>query len=249
MPSLSKAGIRFCLLAGSGLLALLVGGGCHATKSVPPAAVAIPTSATVSLLQPDVQVLIMGYDAGDELVDLTYPRVVSKNQAARDVTAIAQAADLPSADIDISNGVMPMRGVKSASMTSATFMTTGAIPDGSTSFRIEPWIIALRSYPNVAITYMMPTDFAFNGLRTFQDENVQIALDQQGQSYTYHVHVLNNNFSELNLPLMQPSPQVIQYAKAEDHNASTTRVVGLILLSVIAAGAGFAVYVLLSRLH
>jgi hypothetical protein len=246
LPSLRVARFRLSVLVICGSLALVVSACGTRPQSQPLKAVLV---APMLLVQPDVQVLILRDGFGHEMVDLTYPMVVPRDQAKRDVDAIAQAASLPSSNLDITDAALPLAGVKSTEMTSATFETMGAIPEGSTSFRIEPWIIALRSYPNVAITYMMPPAFIFNGLRTYQDGNVQIALDHEGQSYTYHVRVLDNNFDHLNLPLMQPDPQAIEYAQAREQHSSTMRVVGLILLSVTAAGAGYAVYVLLSRLH
>jgi hypothetical protein len=201
------------------------------------------------IVQPDVQVLIMRDAVGNEMVDLTYPRVVPRNQALRDVDSIIQSANLPSSDVDITNSALPMAGVKPPDMTSATFDTTESAAASSTSFWIEPWIVALRAYPNVAITYMMPRQFLFNGLRTYQDKNVQIALVQNGESFTYHVHVLDSSFDHLNLPLTQPDPKAMQYAQAQERKGMTVRVVGLVLLSVVAAGAGYSVYVLLSRLH
>jgi hypothetical protein len=210
---------------------------------------ALTISPPTGLVQPNVQIVVLRDAFGHELVDVTYPMVVPKTQAERDVAAIIQAANVHENDLDITNSALPLAGAKSDIMTSATFETDGVVPEGATGFRLEPWIVALRSYPNVAITYLMPPEFVFKGLRTFQDSNVQIALDRKGQSYTYHIRVLDSNFNQLNLPMTQTDLNATTYAQVHDRRTSTLRIAGLIVLSAVAAGAGYAVYVLLSRLH
>ena len=238
---------RFVLIAAAALLAALLGGCGHAPTVADLPSVAQPV--VLPAVQPDIQVLILRNQAGPDLVDITYPEVVPSVQAHKDVDSIAQAASLTHGDLDISNSPLKLAGVKPIPMTSATFAASENVPDGATTFRLEPWILALRGYRNLAITYLMPPQFVFNGLRSYQDRNVQIALAQNGQSYTYHVHVLDSTFQRLNLPLMQPDPRAVEYAEAQQRRETDARMIGLVLVSIVAAAAGYGVYTFLSRMH
>ena len=133
-------------------------------------------------------------------------------------------------------------------MTSVTFQTAGVTPSGGdTTIRLEPWAVGLRSYRTLAVTYIMPSTFKFNGLRTYQDNHVQIALDQEQSTLTYHIHVLDGgNYTNLGLPLTQAAQQMQQ---AGLQPRRKLKLLGILVVGLVAAGVGYAVYMLLSRLH
>ncbi len=198
-------------------------------------------------VRPDVQVLIMRDPWSRQMMSLTYPGLVPKAQAQGDVIQISKAANVAATDVSITNDALPLNGAKPIPMTGAVFEAPGVMPENETTFRLEPLIIALKGYKNLAITYIMPPGFVFNGLRSFSNRNVQIALDRRDSTYTYKVHVSDPNFDKLNLPLMQPTPDQMRYADTSERRQSIFRVLGLVLVSALAATVGYAVYALLSR--
>ena len=210
---------------------------------------ASPANTQGHVQQPDVQVLVAPGPSGQEMVDLTYPKVITRPQATGDVAAVAKAANVQVGNMEITNSAVTLRGVKPTPMTSATFITQGMLPTAGkgTAFHIEPWIVALRGYPFLAITYLMPPQFAFNGLRSYRSSDVEVWLDQRGATYTYHVHVLNPQLTKLNLPLTQPDMRQTQLAENRQRQMRI-RILGLVLVGAVAVAAGYSVYTLLSRL-
>ncbi len=211
------------------------------SRAAPPPA---PPSASATYGQPDVQVLIVPAPGGD-MIDLAYPGVVPPVQAERDVTAVLHAGGWHTSDVDISNDALPVQGRAAIPMTGVTFQIVGATPaPGETTIRLEPWAVGLRAYRTIAVTYILGPDFKFNGLRAYQDSHVQIALDQEQSTLTYHVRILDGGrFSSLGLPLTQPAPQTSPYSPPK------LNWMGILVVGLAAAGVGYAVYTLLSRLH
>ena len=206
-----------------------------------------PAPAGQAYGRPDVQALIFP-TAGGDMIDLTYPGVVPPLQAERDVTALLHAGGWHTTDVDISDEALPVQGRAPVPMTSVTFQTEGVTPAaGQATVRLEPWAVGLRIYRTLAVTYIMPPDFKFDGLRNYQDNHVQIALDQEQSTLTYHIRVLDGgNFSSLSLPLTQSS-QMMEQAGGQSHRK--LKLLGILVVGLVAAGVGYAVYTLLSRLH
>ncbi len=215
-----------------------------ASQASPPVS---PAPAGQAYGRPDVQALIFP-SAGGDMIDLTYPGVVPPVQAERDVTALLHAGGWHTTDVDISDEALPVQGRAPVPMTSVTFQTVGVTPaQGQATIRLEPWAVGLRGYRTLAVTYIMPPGFKFDGLRTYQDSHVQITLDQEQSTLTYHIRVLDGgNFSSLGLPLTQSSQQMDQ---ADAHSHRKLKLLGILVVGLVAAGVGYAVYTLLSRLH
>jgi hypothetical protein len=211
------------------------------------AGLATPAWANALGEQPDVQVLLLGDPAGQEMVDVTYRNIVPPAQVQRDLAAIAAATGTTCVGVDISNKALPLAGVRATPMTGVTFVTAGSEPIGSTTLRLEPWIVALKNYPKISVTYIVPPQFAFNGLRTYKDDHVSIQLVQNNSTFSYRVRVLDPRFDRLNLPLMQPTAEQIRLSAAE-RRLNSFRLIGLVVLSAFAAALGYGVYTLLSRL-
>jgi hypothetical protein len=198
--------------------------------------------------QPDVQAIIMRGANGTDMVNITYPKIIPASQAARDVAALAQDANLGAVNVDVTNAAEKLDKIKATPMTSATFAAHGIMPDENreTAFRLEPWVVALKNYHAMTITYVMDRDFGFNGLRQFRNNNVEIALEREGNAYTYRVLVVDPRFDRLNLPFLQADANHIVVAQAP---AKRPWYIAAILgISAIAAGFGYAVWAFLTKM-
>lgn len=198
--------------------------------------------------QPDVQAIIMHGPGGTDLVDLTYPKVIPASQAAHDVAALAQDAGLGSVQVDVTNHAEKLPKLKTTPMTSATFTVSGILPDDNheTAFRLAPWVMAFKGYRTVTITYLMNQEFGFDGLRQYRDNNVDIELDRRGDAYTYRVAIIDPHFDHINLPFLQPDSH--STVTAVPPSRKPWIVAGFIAVSAIAAGLGYGVWALLSKI-
>jgi hypothetical protein len=202
---------------------------------------------------PDVQVLVFGPKTGVDQVNITYPTVVPRAQVARDINSLAALSSWPMGGVLIQNTAMPLIGVKAVPMTSVTFDAQGAVRNDQKAFWLEPFVVALRPYKKLSISYMVPKEFAFSGLQNYSDSHVHIALQRHGLVYTYLVAIDNPNFTRLNLPMWQPTSgvqaDVVRQASLQ-HRARSLRVLkfaSLALVGALAVLVGFGVYAMLSR--
>lgn len=203
---------------------------------------------------PDVQVLVLSNLSGLDQVDITYPVVVPRAQVKRDLDALSAASSWPMGGIQVSNSALPLSGVKTTPMTSVTFAAQGLVRKGQKWFQLEPFVVALRPYKRLTLTYMMPKQFAFAGLHDYADSHVHITLDRRGSVYTYLVSIADPNFQRLNLPLLQ-APTNLQAASPLQQaqvvrpaqRLRTLKVAGVIVVGALALLVGLGVYVVLSR--
>jgi hypothetical protein len=199
--------------------------------------------------QPDIQAIVMKGPGGSDMVNITYPKVISASQAARDVAALAQNCNLGSVNVDVSNQSETLKTIKTQPMTSATFAAKGMMPDENheTAFHLEPWVESLKNYHVITITYMLNKDFGFNGLRQYHDNNVAIALDRQGNAYTYRIVVLNPNFTHIKLPFLQSDADKATYARIPP-TKKPWYIAAILAIGAIAAGCGYGVWAILTKI-
>ncbi|HEX5323941.1 MAG TPA: hypothetical protein VFW40_09155 [Capsulimonadaceae bacterium] len=237
----------FALLVAS--LATPVFAGGHREALVYPNKIPQPALAQAA---PDVQVLIVSEVNGVDEVNITYPSLVPRAQAVRDLSALASVSSWPIGDIQMQNSAMNLIGVKAAPMTSVTFAAKGAVRKEQKWFLLEPFVVALRPYRKLTISYMVPKTFTFAGLHDYSDTHVHISLQQHGLVYTYKVAIDNPNFNRLNLPLLQ-SPMsatgIVRQAALPQRERSlrALRLAGIVLIGALAVLVGFGVYAVLSR--
>lgn len=187
---------------------------------------------------PDVLLLVYQRPGLGDQVDVTYAHTVPREQAQRDLQALAQAAGWTVKRSKITDGVPPVQG-RSGAMTSASFVVAHAIDDTTHAFPLEALITAFRPYKRLALVFFVASGFQFQGLGQYADKNVRVTMEQHGSAYTYQIQILNAGFDRLNLP--QPNP-----GEARANRRSPL----LLLLAVLAAAvaAGAVVYFATARL-
>lgn len=208
------------------------------------AAAAAPPHATASQ-QPDVLVLVFTVPGGPDQVGLTYPGLVPHAQVIRDVHAIQTATGWNVSGVHIADLPPPIKKSKQK-MTGVDFVVPSAVNPQARYLPIEPFVNSLRSYHHVTVTYLVGSEFGFEGLRHYADNHVKVALDQHGSTYTYQIFYHDGRFGHLNLPRYQLANTSGQVAQA----APSSRRVNpwlIALVAVAAVGAGCIVYAVFTR--
>lgn len=189
-----------------------------------------------------------GDSMGEDHVTFTYAREVSDQDAQRDFLAYSKVSSRTLHQVQVTTGRTPLSGASSPKMTCTTFTTLALIRPGAGHFDIEPFIVALKAYRHIRLSFIVPAGYTFSGLRTYKDRYVSISVDPQssdaGATYTYDVHVIDPSFKSLNLPTWQASPEAEKTAaiQTDERKRLAIKIVGIILIGGIAAVAGYFVY-------
>lgn len=198
---------------------------------------AAQTTAQVSD-RPDVLVVVYQRpDIGDE-VGITYAHLAPRAQVQGDLQALARASGWTMTQLHTSNGPPASPG-RLRPMTSASFVAPNVIQNETHSLPVEVFVTAFRSYKRLNLIFITASDFQFQGLRQFADNNVKIKQEQHGSAYTYQIQILNSQFDRLNLTPTTP----------QGANARRRSPLVLFLGILGAAGvAGLLVYLFTARL-
>jgi hypothetical protein len=195
--------------------------------------------------QPDVLVIIFAVPGGPDQIGLTYPGIIPHAQAQRDVKAIQQATGWNISGVQITDLPPPIEK-PSGKMTGVNFVAPGAVPLGSRYLPVEPFVNSLRSYHHVTLTYLVGAGFGFEGLRSYGDSHVKIALDQRGSTYTYQILYHDGRFGHLGLPRYQLSSADAKSSALTDHRRTVNPWL-VALIAVAAVGAGCIAYAVFAR--
>ena len=193
---------------------------------------------------PDVLVLVYQRPGMGDQVNITYPRLIPHAQAQRDVAALAQAAGWTPGASRITDAAPPVQGRgKISAMTSVALDAPNVVQNETHAFPLEAFIRAFRSYKRLVLVFFVASEFQFQGLKQFADNDVQIAMEQHGSAYTYQIQILNPQFDHLNLPQSQPA------GGAAKGTAARRSPLVLFLGILGAAGVtGLLVYLVMARL-
>ncbi|MGI4788216.1 MAG: hypothetical protein ACRYFS_05135 [Janthinobacterium lividum] len=189
---------------------------------------------------PDVVIVVYQQPGGADQVDITYAQTVPHTQASQDIAALTQATGWQISTSSIKDAYAPME-TRLGAMTSIEFQVPGVIQDSTHSFPVETFTKAFHSYKRLNIVFFVSPQFQFQGSRAYADNDIKMALDQQGTTYTYQIEILSPNFGSLPL-----ASSVSAVQTGTDHRASGR----IILLGILVAAAliGLAVYFLTARL-
>ncbi len=208
--------------------------------------------------RPDVQIVVMGHPTGQWAVSVVYPRVVSKavmqNHLKRLLAVSGWKAsgkpEFETRGIRKNDGRRIDRaGATDPPMSSVTFLTASPVVDWQNSvLPVEPFARAFRDLNRVYVTFFVPGRFPFRGLRRHSDQNLDVALTEDGGAYTYILNIKNHNLEALDLPRFQVTvpPEKVRSASVPK-KAETQRLVGTALVVLLAAVAGSLMYVWANR--
>lgn len=130
-------------------------------------------------------------------------------------------------------------------MSSASFQIAAPIIDYTQgTLALEPFLKAFRDVQRVNVTYLVPGQFTFRGMRQYADNRVEVSLSALEGAYTYQVTLKDHRFETLNLPLREVARQE-SYRVVQNTSAPPQRLLlgtGIVALAALGiAGIAYAV--------
>jgi len=191
---------------------------------------------------PDVLCLVYQRPGLGDQIDITYSHIVPREQAHRDIGALAKATGWIIDNGKMTNAVPPVQN-KIGPMTSVTFEVPNAIQNETHTLPVEAFILAFRPYKTLALIFIVDSSFQFAGIRHYEDSHVNFQLDQRGSAYTYRVTILNDQFDHLDI-LAATQTMKIGTLPPKSHRFPVLPLLGIIGMAV---GAGIIVYLIVSN--
>jgi len=207
---------------------------------------------------PDVQIMVMVAPAGGSVATV-YPQEVPHAQTEARLKRLAlsgwQVEGLTYEDrrLERNGSASKSPSVRKAAkelppapiMSSASFqLNTSVVDYAQGTLTLEPFLSAFRDVRRVNVTYLVPGQFNFRGLRQFSDNRVDISLVALEGSYTYQVVLKDHGFERLNLPLIE-GPGQENARVAQNTSAPPQRLLlgtGIVALAALGiAGIAYAV--------
>lgn len=207
-----------------------------------------PAAPAMSATVPDVQILVApGPSPSSWLVAAVYPREVPRtavtNQLGQLVSVSGWSMGAPQFTDKSLDPTKPSGTENNPRMSSVSFQATGNLVDyRDGTLALEPFIRAYRDLNRLNVTFLVPGQFNFQGLRSYSDKNIALMLSGEQGAFTYVVNIKNHQLDVLNLPKRQAD--VVATAPQE---ARRPRVAGwvipslVVLAALVAAGVAYVV--------
>ncbi|MHB0912864.1 MAG: hypothetical protein ACYC2Y_05380 [Armatimonadota bacterium] len=194
-------------------------------------AVAIPSFAARQDM-PNVLVWVYAANPDGSLVSITYPNVMKRDRAERDLKKLLAETGWRAGNINITDDSVMASGEHP--MTSVEFSAGPTMDPTGRTLPIEPIVKAFRNSKQIAIVYVVPQNFVYEGPGDFENKYVKIALARGSDTYSYDITIKDSDFKDLGLP----KPGV----KAEG------RRFGMVHIFVLAVAVAVAAYFLTRRI-
>jgi hypothetical protein len=202
---------------------------------------------------PDLQVLVFSGDgSGQDSLVLTYGDVVPQTQVVSDLADLNEQLHISVAQAKVTNSALPMPGIQTPAMTSISVPAPGALPLTGGALPVASLIVALRQYRRIEMTFIMPPNYVYSGVRNYSDKNLSLAMVQSGATYTFNVTIANSDFSTIVLPSSvvmgtarypgEPTPLLTSTSVVE-------RMLVLVLVFAAAGLIGWGVYATMVRMQ
>jgi len=188
---------------------------------------------------PDVLVLVLSGMGPFDQVSINYTSALPEQEALKDIDALARETSWLVRDTKVTTAGSSTPGARPT--TSSVFRTPPLPSSRDGTLPLEPFVSVLRRFPSIEVDYLVASQFAFRGLKEFENEWVKIDLKQSGNSYLYRVRVKDKGFRRLGLPLVQPRP-------AAPRRAGTPAGARVLIIIGLAIAAAAVVYLAAARL-
>ena len=127
-------------------------------------------------------------------------------------------------------------------LSTLSFVTTAPLAKADGSLVLEPFILALREFSRVQITYNVPDVFTYTGSPSFEKGGVKVTLTKQPGALNFLAEIANHQVAALPVPrAADPTPAPARSAPASG------RILGTALVILLALGAGLVAFGLLAR--
>jgi hypothetical protein len=200
--------------------------------------VALAFSLPALAQKPEAQVLIASGLPGRWQVSLSLQRDESREKLLARLEALTN--QLPGKVGAIETTRRPLGPV---TLSTLSYVTAAPLVSPSGDMAVAPFVIALRDFDRVQVTYMTPSGFTYKGPHEFTDNGVRITVDPQPGALSFLATITNHQVEQLRLP---PAPTPAP-AKAPARRVDAGRILGIGLVILLAAGAAFVTFGLLNR--
>jgi hypothetical protein len=148
-------------------------------------------------------------------------------------------------------GLPNQDGSQTPPMTSFTLKVKDAAPLDTGRLPVDKIILGLRAYHRLAITYIMPPRYMYNGFHKFSDKDVSISVTQSYSNCSFVVQIFNQNMTSLTLPVADAVAIASQKSAQQARGRATMlwRAGGIIFLSAFAVLIGWGVYTALAKMQ
>ncbi|MGC4047648.1 MAG: hypothetical protein QM758_27965 [Armatimonas sp.] len=135
------------------------------------------------------------------------------------------------------------RQIGPVTFSTVSFITAAELVNSKGDMAVAPFVVALRDLDRVQVTYMTPEKFTYKGVRQFTDNGVTITVDSQPSALSYLAEIKNHNVTGLNPPITETTAP----KTASRSTMGTGRILGVLLVILLAIGAAFVTFGLLQR--
>ncbi|MCE5198212.1 MAG: hypothetical protein ABFD54_07710 [Armatimonadota bacterium] len=167
------------------LFVLIVGGKCAWAVDSPSAS-------------PDVLVLVLNGMGAYDQVSINYTGEIPDKQVKADLAEWVRLSGLPVHGGEIASDT---NGPGAKPTTSVSFQTTNVVNAANGTLSLDPFVTALRRFKNIQVNFLVASQFQFKGIGNFENDYVDVKLNQSGNSYQYKIKIKNSDFKRAGLPL------------------------------------------------
>lgn len=189
---------------------------------------------------PRVLVFLQATGTGNDLVSITYPGVLSRDEAKADLDRLIAETGWKVSNVQISS--IPEAPNEHNAVTSIDFTTPAVVNLASGGLLVEPFVKTFRRLVRIDLVYIVPSDFSFVGLKHFENKFVKIVLQRGTNTYRYSILIKNQAFGDLNLPFLQPE-KPDEAAREVEPERRTAKIWTCILILGLAFTAGGITYI------
>ena len=164
-------------------------------------------------------------------ISINYAAPASEKDARADLYTLARVSGWA-----VKNGRVSSRSTpgQSGPIVSSLFYSDQIVDAKSGILPIEPFVVTLKRFGELEITYVQTPPMRFRGLEDFENRLVKIQMSRTGGSYRYRVRIKDGSFERLDLPLTQAAARAPEPAVR-----AGPRVFAALLHALLGAAAAF----------
>jgi hypothetical protein len=191
------------------------------------------------LLGPDVLVLVQSGFSYKDTISISYSGSVSDAQVRKDIESLIKSAGWAMSQAQVSTE--DTNAPDSRASTSVTFQTNQMVSPSLGMYPLEPFLLALKRYHTIQVTYFLRERIDFRGLRDYDNQYVSVKYQSPA---TYTVTIKRRDFDRLNLPL---TPVKKPIAAKEAKGSGMTGLI--VILAVLCGIIAYCIAALYSKSH
>lgn len=206
--------------------------------------------------QPDVQIVVLPLPTGTYAVSSVYPKRVPKAVAQGRIDRLLALTKWKATNRKFSDAPAvpnPLRDDQTpkGKLSAASFETTGTIYADDGSINWDPFLRAFGDVRRINLVCFTGTDFAYRGPVSFESTRIAFSASAAQGTVAAVANIKKPEPAPAPFGLSQyatASPKTTVVTKPVAENGQARRVVGIVLIALVATGVALVIYALTSRL-